>query len=338
MNLITYRARVFEANDVFALVNGVPAFALCAFGFFKPGVFGGLCFGAGLGITLYGIAYMYVHDGLVHKRFPTGPLGKLPLIVKSPPGTRIHHTEAFEGRSLGVVSRHSRARGRRGRDRGIKQSCRRRRTQGATRRGDGGQAPNRRSSPKARTFRLKRKLRRASFPTRHREETDKGVHSSILYTAHSRFRTASFFCAQTTTLAFICKNRSFGSGLVASSSSATLPPQDDASRSSHARARRTPPHERAHTIDMSFTVATAATTPPTRAMTPPRATRANASPPSRGARAVVARARPRARATRKRVERRSRRPSSFSRARSRRWRSTRAPRMTRRRISRTRAR
>ena len=43
---------------------------------------------------------------------------------------------------------------------------------------------------------------------------------------------------------------------------------------------------------MSFTVATAATTPPTRAMTPPRATRANASPPSRGARAkcVVARA------------------------------------------------
>jgi len=32
------------------------------------------------------------------------------------------------------------------------------------------------SSPKARTFRLKRKLRRASFPTRHREETDRGVH------------------------------------------------------------------------------------------------------------------------------------------------------------------
>ena len=46
------------------------------------GLFGGLCFGAGLGITLFGIAYMYVHDGLVHKRFPTGPLGKLPLLRK----------------------------------------------------------------------------------------------------------------------------------------------------------------------------------------------------------------------------------------------------------------
>ena len=96
------REGAFEANDVFALVNGVPAFALCAFGFFNPGVFGGLCFGAGLGITLYGIAYMYVHDGLVHKRFPTGPLGKLPLMRRIAAGHTIHHTEAFEGVPWGL--------------------------------------------------------------------------------------------------------------------------------------------------------------------------------------------------------------------------------------------
>jgi len=96
------REGAFEANDVFALVNGVPAFALCAYGFFTPGVFGGLCFGAGLGITLYGIAYMYVHDGLVHKRFPTGPLGKLPLMRKIAAGHTIHHTEAFEGVPWGL--------------------------------------------------------------------------------------------------------------------------------------------------------------------------------------------------------------------------------------------
>ena len=96
------REGAYEANDVFALVNGVPAFALCAFGFFTPGVFGGLCFGAGLGITLYGIAYMYVHDGLVHKRFPTGPLGKLPLLRKIAAGHTIHHTEAFEGVPWGL--------------------------------------------------------------------------------------------------------------------------------------------------------------------------------------------------------------------------------------------
>lgn len=96
------REGAFEANDVFALVNGIPAFALCAYGFFTPGVFGGLCFGAGLGITLYGIAYMYVHDGLVHKRFPTGPLGKLPLMRKIAAGHTIHHTEAFEGVPWGL--------------------------------------------------------------------------------------------------------------------------------------------------------------------------------------------------------------------------------------------
>ena len=65
----------FEANDIFAIANGVPAFALCAYGFLTPGLFGGLCFGAGLGITLFGIAYMYVHGGLVHKRFPHRPAG-----------------------------------------------------------------------------------------------------------------------------------------------------------------------------------------------------------------------------------------------------------------------
>jgi beta-carotene 3-hydroxylase len=92
----------FEANDIFALANGVPAFALCAYGFLTPGVFGGLCFGAGLGITFFGIAYMYVHDGMVHKRFPTGPLGKLPFLRKIAAGHTIHHTEAFDGVPWGL--------------------------------------------------------------------------------------------------------------------------------------------------------------------------------------------------------------------------------------------
>lgn len=96
------REGAFEANDIFAIANGVPAFALCAYGFLTPGLFGGLCFGAGLGITLFGIAYMYVHDGLVHKRFPTGPLGKLPYLRKIAAGHTIHHTEAFDGVPWGL--------------------------------------------------------------------------------------------------------------------------------------------------------------------------------------------------------------------------------------------
>ena len=93
---------MYEANDIFAIANGVPAFALCSYGFLTPGVFGGLCFGAGLGITLFGIAYMYVHDGMVHKRFPTGPLGQLPFLKQIAAGHSIHHTEAFDGVPWGL--------------------------------------------------------------------------------------------------------------------------------------------------------------------------------------------------------------------------------------------
>ncbi len=45
----------FEANDVFAIVNAVPAIALCAYGLFREDVIGGVCFGAGLGITVFGM-------------------------------------------------------------------------------------------------------------------------------------------------------------------------------------------------------------------------------------------------------------------------------------------
>jgi hypothetical protein len=48
------RTGLFEDNDVFAIVNALPAIGACAYGFFTPGVGGALSFGLGLGITLYG--------------------------------------------------------------------------------------------------------------------------------------------------------------------------------------------------------------------------------------------------------------------------------------------
>ncbi|KAJ6712523.1 BETA-CAROTENE 3-HYDROXYLASE 1 CHLOROPLASTIC [Salix purpurea] len=59
----------FEINDVFAIINAVPAIALFSYGLFNEGLLPGPCFGAGLGITVFGMAYMFVHDGLVHRRF-----------------------------------------------------------------------------------------------------------------------------------------------------------------------------------------------------------------------------------------------------------------------------
>ena len=74
------RTGPFEANDAYALANAAPAMALCLYGFLRPDVWGGVCFGAGLGITLFGISYMFVHDGLVHRRFPVGPIADLPAM------------------------------------------------------------------------------------------------------------------------------------------------------------------------------------------------------------------------------------------------------------------
>ena len=54
----TPRQGPFEANDIYALANALPAMALCLYGFLRPDMWGALCFGAGLGITLFGISYM----------------------------------------------------------------------------------------------------------------------------------------------------------------------------------------------------------------------------------------------------------------------------------------
>ncbi|NP_001105865.2 beta-carotene hydroxylase [Zea mays] len=92
----------FELNDVFAIVNAVPAISLLAYGFFHRGLVPGLCFGAGLGITLFGMAYMFVHDGLVHRRFPVGPIANVPYFRRVAAAHKIHHMDKFEGVPYGL--------------------------------------------------------------------------------------------------------------------------------------------------------------------------------------------------------------------------------------------
>ncbi|PKA59599.1 Beta-carotene 3-hydroxylase, chloroplastic [Apostasia shenzhenica] len=92
----------FELNDAFAIVNAVPAISLLSFGFFHRGLFPGLCFGAGLGITLFGIAYMFVHDGLVHRRFPVGPIANVPYFRRVAAAHQIHHSDKFNGVPYGL--------------------------------------------------------------------------------------------------------------------------------------------------------------------------------------------------------------------------------------------
>ncbi|KGN57410.1 beta-carotene hydroxylase 2, chloroplastic [Cucumis sativus] len=92
----------FELNDIFAIINAVPAIALLSYGFFHKGLVPGLCFGAGLGITVFGMAYMFVHDGLVHKRFPVGPIANVPYFRKVAAAHQLHHSDKFNGVPYGL--------------------------------------------------------------------------------------------------------------------------------------------------------------------------------------------------------------------------------------------
>lgn len=92
----------FEMNDVFAIINAVPAIALLSYGFFNKGFVPGLCFGAGLGITVFGMAYMFVHDGLVHRRFPVGPIADVPYLQRVAAAHQLHHADKFNGVPYGL--------------------------------------------------------------------------------------------------------------------------------------------------------------------------------------------------------------------------------------------
>lgn len=96
------RTGPFEENDVFAVMNAVPAMSLILYGFFTPTVTGGMCYGAGLGITLFGIAYMFIHDGLIHRRFPVGPIGELPYLKRVAIAHQLHHSAKYKGVPFGL--------------------------------------------------------------------------------------------------------------------------------------------------------------------------------------------------------------------------------------------
>uniref|UniRef100_A0A5B7CBP5 beta-carotene 3-hydroxylase n=1 Tax=Davidia involucrata TaxID=16924 RepID=A0A5B7CBP5_DAVIN len=92
----------FELNDLFAIINAVPAIALLSYGIFNEGLVPGLCFGAGLGLTVFGMAYMFVHDGLVHRRFPVGPIAHVPYLRKVAAAHQLHHSDRFKGIPYGL--------------------------------------------------------------------------------------------------------------------------------------------------------------------------------------------------------------------------------------------
>lgn len=86
--------RWLEANDLFSLVHGIPAAVAIYLGL---GVFSGpmavVTLGVGIGLCVYGLAYMIVHDGLVHGRLPVGFLKRWRYFRRVRAAHEIHHRD-----------------------------------------------------------------------------------------------------------------------------------------------------------------------------------------------------------------------------------------------------
>ena len=46
--------------------------------------------------------FRFVHDGLVHRRFPVGPLAEMPLMKKLAVAHQLHHAEKYGGAPWGM--------------------------------------------------------------------------------------------------------------------------------------------------------------------------------------------------------------------------------------------
>lgn len=89
----------FEANDWYPVMFAAVVLAGLAVGFNVPG-WGGLV-PVGVGITLYGMAYAFVHDGYIHRRLPFLGEWRSPLLDRLAEAHRIHHL--YNGEPYGML-------------------------------------------------------------------------------------------------------------------------------------------------------------------------------------------------------------------------------------------
>lgn len=82
----------FEANDALSALHAPIAVAMILYGCVAaPGPLREALFGAGIGMTLFGVAYVVFHDGFVHGRLPLRWLGEVPLFARIRDAHRVHH-------------------------------------------------------------------------------------------------------------------------------------------------------------------------------------------------------------------------------------------------------
>lgn len=87
------RRGVFEHNDALSSLHAPIATGLILYGCAAaPGVLRDVAFGFGLGMTCFGVAYVVVHDGLVHRRLPVSGLARFSYLARVRDAHRVHHS------------------------------------------------------------------------------------------------------------------------------------------------------------------------------------------------------------------------------------------------------
>lgn len=87
----TRRKGRFEANDVLSATHAPIAAALIMIGCNLHGFAASVALGIGAGMTLFGFAYVVVHDGLVHGRLPVGFLARHAFLRRVRDAHAVHH-------------------------------------------------------------------------------------------------------------------------------------------------------------------------------------------------------------------------------------------------------
>jgi beta-carotene 3-hydroxylase len=77
----------WELNDIFVIIFAIPSFVALLFGFSNPFILA-----IGFGILLYGLAYFFVHEILIHNRFKWGVISENRYFRALRRAHKVHHS------------------------------------------------------------------------------------------------------------------------------------------------------------------------------------------------------------------------------------------------------
>lgn len=93
----------WEANDALSLLHAPIAIALILYGCVGlPSLARELAYGVGIGMSVFGVAYVIVHDGLVHGRLPVAGLARFRFFRAIARAHRVHHLGHRAGAPFGL--------------------------------------------------------------------------------------------------------------------------------------------------------------------------------------------------------------------------------------------